>query len=245
MLLKKDDPAPCICGRGLGAASFVLSCEHAGTAVPHVLGDLGLAQEDLRDHIGWDPGALWLTEALSERLGASFVAQAYSRLVIDCNRPQLAPDLAAVWADDRPVPGNCDLSQDAIEARWREIHQPFHAGLAAHLPGCKGLLSIHSFTAKRRGDAAQREVEIGILARDGNPLFQHLIQTLPALHSGQVLANAPYAIDDESDYTIPVHAEPRGLPHALIEVRSDLLQNAASVARIADIFAHAIRDFPQ
>ena len=243
MLLTKDDPAPSLFGRGPDAAPLVLSCEHAGIAVPRALADLGLAREDLRDHIGWDPGALRLTESLSKRLEAPFVAQAYSRLAIDCNRPRCAPDLAAAWADKRPVPGNRDLSRDEIEARWREIHQPFHAALAAHLPGRNGLLSIHSFTAKRQADAARREVEIGILARDENPLFQHLMQVLPELHRGQVLANTPYAIDDVSDYTIPVHAESRNLPHALIEVRSDLLQDAGAVARIADIFALALKEY--
>ena len=30
-------------------------------------------------------------------------------------------------------------------------------------------------------------------------------------------------MSDETDYTIPVHGERRGLPHALIEIRQDLI----------------------
>jgi predicted N-formylglutamate amidohydrolase len=35
--------------------------------------------------------------------------------------------------------------------------------------------------------------------------------------------NEPYAVSDETDYTIPVHGERRGLPHAEIEIRQDLI----------------------
>ena len=35
--------------------------------------------------------------------------------------------------------------------------------------------------------------------------------------------NEPYDITDESDYTIPVHGERRGLPHVAIEIRQDLI----------------------
>jgi len=35
--------------------------------------------------------------------------------------------------------------------------------------------------------------------------------------------NAPYTVSDASDYTVPVHAERRGLHHVLIEIRQDLL----------------------
>ena len=37
--------------------------------------------------------------------------------------------------------------------------------------------------------------------------------------------NAPYTVSDATDYTVPVHAERRGLHHVLIEIRQDLLAN--------------------
>jgi predicted N-formylglutamate amidohydrolase len=33
----------------------------------------------------------------------------------------------------------------------------------------------------------------------------------------------PYAVDDLSDYTLPVHGERRGLLHVGIEIRQDLI----------------------
>ena len=35
--------------------------------------------------------------------------------------------------------------------------------------------------------------------------------------------NEPYVVSDSTDYTIPVHGERLGLPHALIEIRQDLI----------------------
>ena len=35
--------------------------------------------------------------------------------------------------------------------------------------------------------------------------------------------NEPYSVSDETDYTIPIHGERRGLPHALVEIRQDLI----------------------
>src|SRR5260370_41146851 len=39
--------------------------------------------------------------------------------------------------------------------------------------------------------------------------------------------NAPYAITEASDYTVPVHGEGRSLPYVEIEIRQDLIDDAA------------------
>jgi predicted N-formylglutamate amidohydrolase len=39
--------------------------------------------------------------------------------------------------------------------------------------------------------------------------------------------NEPYFVSDETDYTIPRHAEARGLPHVEVEIRQDLLLDEA------------------
>ena len=55
-----------------------------------------------------------------------------------------------------------------------------------------------------------------------------------------VVFNEPYRIEDDSDYTIPVHGERRGLPHVLIEIRSDLIADAAGVGRWTALLADAL-----
>ena len=52
-----------------------------------MLGDLGLPESELTRHIAWDIGIAGVAEALSKHLDAHLIAQRYSRLVIDCNRP--------------------------------------------------------------------------------------------------------------------------------------------------------------
>lgn len=243
MVLTENDPSPVHSFGSPSGGTWLLTCEHAGHAVPERLGDLGIARDDLLDHIGWDPGALNLTLALADMLGARGVAQRYSRLVIDCNRPKGAPDLMPETSDRRPVPGNAGLSDADRAARWDQIHQPFHAEVADAARRHQVLVSIHSFTPRKR-DGAPRSNEIGLLARDGNPLFRHLMSALPGVWTGQVAANDPYEIEDASDYTIPVHAEANAMPHVLVEVRNDLISDAKGVTRVGHALFNALKGYP-
>ncbi len=56
--------------------------------------------------------------------------------------------------------------------------------------------------------------------------------------------NEPYAISDDSDYGIPVHGERRGLPHVELEIRQDLIAEAAGqrawAARLARLLPAAL-----
>jgi predicted N-formylglutamate amidohydrolase len=47
-----------------------------------------------------------------------------------------------------------------------------------------------------------------------------LLKAEPGLIVGD---NEPYFVSDDTDYTIPAHGERRGIPHALIEIRQDLI----------------------
>ena len=38
--------------------------------------------------------------------------------------------------------------------------------------------------------------------------------------------NQPYPVNDETHYTIPVHGERRGIAHAMLEIRNDLVDTA-------------------
>jgi predicted N-formylglutamate amidohydrolase len=49
--------------------------------------------------------------------------------------------------------------------------------------------------------------------------------------------NEPYAVSDETDYTIPVHGEARGLMNTGIEIRQDLIANPAGQQQWADRLA--------
>jgi predicted N-formylglutamate amidohydrolase len=47
-------------------------------------------------------------------------------------------------------------------------------------------------------------------------------------------------VSDATDYTIPVHGERRGLPHALIEIRQDLIAEENGQRRWADLLARLL-----
>jgi len=49
--------------------------------------------------------------------------------------------------------------------------------------------------------------------------------------------NEPYAVSDETDYTIPVHGEARGLMNTGIEIRQDLISDVAGEKAWADRLA--------
>jgi predicted N-formylglutamate amidohydrolase len=59
---------------------------------------------------------------------------------------------------------------------------------------------------------------------------------------GLVVAdNEPYFVSDETDYTIPRHAEARGLPYVEIEIRQDLVGDAEGQSQWAERLTRALR----
>ncbi|MGP1394999.1 MAG: N-formylglutamate amidohydrolase [Inquilinaceae bacterium] len=239
--LSAADPAPVdiVPGR----SGWLLTVEHAGRCVPAALDGLGLPDGEIDRHIGWDPGAEPLARALGALLDATLILQPYSRLVIDCNRPWDAPDLVPEVSDGTSVPANAGLPEADRKARWAAIHQPFHRAVADHCEtrAVRGLVAVHSYDPRRRGDPAPRPWPVGLLWRQDNPLADGLAVALGQVADARPLGlNRPYEIEDGSDYTIPVHAETRRLPHVLIEVRNDRLADAAAVRAMADLLSTAL-----
>lgn len=242
--LTPDDPPPFAVHDTGGDGRIVLSCEHGGRALPGCLADLAPSREDMDRHIAWDVGAAATARLISGRLNAPLALQPYSRLVIDSNRPRHAPDLAPAVSDGSAIPFNRSLDAAQVELRWSAIHQPFHATLdrliARRRP--RAFVSVHSFTPQLR-DGAPRPMAIGLLVRRDPSFASAVASALGRMAPDQRVAmNAPYRIEDESDYTIPVHAEARGLPHVLIEIRNDLISDEAGVERWGALISAALSE---
>ncbi len=229
-LLSPGDPAPVHDLRPDGASPFLLIADHAGQAVPAKLGNLGLPQSELDRHIGWDIGIAGTTARLSALLDARAVLQAYSRLVIDCNRPLESPTLIVASSDGTAVPANATLTAQARAARVREIFRPYHDAIVEALeqrrlaPRPTLLMTLHSFTPAMAGVA--RPWHCGVLYHRDARLAHALRDALMAEGDLVVGDNQPYAVSDTSDYAIPVHGEARGLPHVELEIRQDLIADA-------------------
>jgi predicted N-formylglutamate amidohydrolase len=243
-LLADDEPAPVRVLRDAGAADFLLTADHAGRLIPRRLGRLGVPESELDRHIAWDIGIAGVTERLAELLDATAVLQTYSRLVIDCNRDPSVPSSTPDLSEATPIPGNVGLSAADRAARIDEIFAPYHARIAALLDARKiarrrtVLVAMHSFTPVFKGES--RAVEVGVLFNRDVRLASALLDRLRAEGDIVVGENAPYAVSDESDYGVPVHGEKRGLPHVEIEIRQDLIADAAGQAAWAARFARLL-----
>ncbi|HZR74754.1 N-formylglutamate amidohydrolase [Bradyrhizobium sp.] len=245
LLLGSADAPPVVEQNPLGRSPFLLTSDHFGRAIPKRLGDLGLPENELTRHIAWDIGIAGVARALSEQLDAHLIAQAYSRLVIDCNRPFASPGSIPLISEATTVPGNEGLTREAIAARRREVFDPYHRHISDVIDRRSRdgmptvLLSLHSFTPVYAG--IKRPWHVGTLYQGDNRLPPLLLSALRAQGDLVVGDNEPYAVSDETDYTIPVHGEARGLMNTGIEIRQDLISDQAGEAawaeRLATVFA--------
>src|ERR1700728_1654707 len=238
-LLLGEEDVPPIHEHNVAARSpFLLTCDHYGRRIPRRLGDLGLAADELTRHIAWDIGIAGVAGTLSKQIDAHLIAQRYSRLVIDCNRPPTAPSSIPRISEATTIRGNEGLARDAVEARRQAIFDPYHrridevidARLREQRPTV--LVSLHSFTPIYAGIA--RPWHIGTLYHRDARLPPLLLKHLRAEADLVVGDNEPYAVSDVTDYTIPVHGEARGLMNSGIEIRQDLIADPAGQSEWAE-----------
>ena len=243
-LLAANEPSPVRVLREGGGSDFVLTADHAGRLIPRRLGLLGVPEGELSRHIAWDIGIAGVTEHLSAALDAVAVLQAYSRLVIDCNRDPAVQSSIPEISELTPIPANVAMADTDRVARVREIFAPYHARIAALLDARAAagrrsvLIAMHSFTPVFKGES--RAVQVGVLFNRDARLASTLLALLRAEGDLIVGENAPYAITDTSDYTVPVHGEKRGLAHVEIEIRQDLIADAAGQSAWAARFARLL-----
>jgi predicted N-formylglutamate amidohydrolase len=246
LLLGNEDVPPVIEDNAEGSSPFLLTCDHYGRTIPRILGDLGLPASELARHIAWDIGIAGVADALSKHLGAHLIAQRYSRLVIDCNRPPGAPGSIPRLSEATVIPGNEGLAVRAVKARRREIFDPYHRRIAEVIDRRLRdgrptvLVSLHSFTPVYAGEA--RPWHIGTLYHRDTKLPPLLLKMLRRETDFVVGDNEPYAVSDETDYTIPVHGEKRGLMNSGIEIRQDLIEEPAGQKQWADRLARVFRE---
>jgi predicted N-formylglutamate amidohydrolase len=241
LLLGPGDVPPVREENAGGSSPFLLTCDHYGRLIPKALGYLGVAASELDRHIAWDIGIAEVAEQLAKRVGAHLIAQRYSRLVIDCNRPPCAASSIPVLSEATAIPGNEGLSRPAAEARRSAIFDPYHRRIAEAIDRRLRdrrptvLVSLHSFTPVYAGVA--RPWHIGTLYHRDTHLAPLLLKLLRAEGDLVVGDNEPYAVSDATDYTIPVHGEARGLMNSGIEIRQDLIGDVPGQAQWAERLA--------
>jgi predicted N-formylglutamate amidohydrolase len=223
---------------------LLILCDHAENTIPEPYANLGLRSEDLNRHIAYDLGAAPVAERLAELLGAPVLLSRFSRLLIDPNRGLDDPTLIMQISDGLVVPGNAGLDEAAVAARVAGYYAPYHqaieraidAGIAAGKP--PAVVSVHSFTQAWKG--MPRPWSVGVLWDKDPRLALPLLEGFRAIPGIVVGDNAPYTGQLKGD-TLYRHGTRRGLAHALIEVRQDLILGPEGQAEWATRLAEVLR----
>src|SRR5215471_14342171 len=243
-LLDPDEPSPVIMENKAGSSAFFLTCDHAGRAIPRRLGRLGLPEDELARHIAGDIGIGGGGRELSPLLDAALILQTYSRLVIDCNRDPKVPSSIPEISETTEIPGNRGLTEAARSARIDTIFRPYHETIGGALDRraaagrASALVALHSFTPVFKG--VSRPWHAAVLYNRDARLAQFLFELLSGEGGLVVGDNEPYAVSDLTDYTVPVHAERRGLPYVEIEIRQDQITDPAGQTAWAERLARLL-----
>jgi predicted N-formylglutamate amidohydrolase len=244
LLLAGTDLAPVHDTNTSGASPFLFTCDHYGRLLPKKLGDLGLPESELVRHIAWDIGIAGVAERLAALCDAHLVAQRYSRLVIDCNRPPGVASSIPRLSEATTIAGNEALAAADIAQRRHEIFDPYHRRIDAIIDQRLQqkrptvLVSLHSFTPVYAG--VKRPWHIGALYHRDTTLPPLLLRALRAEGDLVVGDNEPYAVSDLTDYTIPAHGEARGLLNTGIEIRQDLIADQSGEQQWAERLARIL-----
>ncbi|MCP3729003.1 N-formylglutamate amidohydrolase [Sphingomonas sp. MG17] len=220
-----------------GTADILILCDHASNAVPPDV-DLGIDPALLGKHIAVDIGAAAVTERLAAGLSAPAILATVSRLVIDLNRESDSPGLIPHVSDGHHISNN--TAADRAE-RIARFHAPYHAAIAAEIRARRPnlLVSVHSFTPRLElHDGNDRPWEIGILynrdARASRLGIAHL--TAAGIVTGD---NQPYS-GRVLNATMNRHAEANGIPYLGLEIRNDLIADAAGATRWTESCSHLV-----
>jgi len=229
-----------------GRSDFIIVVDHAGARIPRRLTNLGLPDAELQRHIAWDIGALSVARRVAELIDAPLVAQNYSRLVIDCNRdPKVATSIPRI-SELCEIPGNIGLSAPQIAARRLEIFDPYHRRIRELLDERQAtgrraiLVAQHTMTDVYKGE--RRQMHAAVLYNRDRRLAGAVLKMLQRERRLIIADNEPYFVSDETDYTIPHHAEARSLLHVELEIRQDLVNDEAGQTEWAGRIARALQD---
>lgn len=211
---------------------LLLLCDHARNAIPPHYDNLGLPASELKRHIAYDIGMDALTRRLASLLDAPAVLSTYSRLLIDPNRGEDDPTVLMRLSDGAVVPGNRHADEAEKERRLALYHRPYHKAIAASIEHMMAtgqspvLISLHSFTPVWRG--FMRPWHAGVLWDKDDRAVRPLIAGLKDGGDLIVGDNEPYTGALTGD-TMNRHGTRRGLSHALLELRQDLVDTVPEI----------------
>lgn len=147
-------------GSDHATTALLLTCEHASRSVPRPYRRLFRgAEEILRSHRGWDPGALQMAQQLAQHFAAPLMTTKFTRLLVEPNRSPKHPQLFSEFTRGC----NRQLKDEILQ----EFYQPYRGGVEdwIHQRVSSGHnvlhVSVHSFTPELNGKP--RNNDLGLL----------------------------------------------------------------------------------
>jgi predicted N-formylglutamate amidohydrolase len=244
-LIGPGDPPPFMTYNDHGTARVLLVADHASPFFPAGMNQLGLADWVLVRHVACDIGSDMLARFLADNLDAQAILAGFSRLIIDPNRKPDDSSAIVEVSDGIAIPGNIDLDEEQKALRVQSFFKPYHDAIEARLEAFKvqgivpAMISIHTCTPVF--NRVVRPWHIGILWDKDPRISQALIAHFRQSKEICIGDNEPYSGRHPNDFTIDYHAEPARLPHVGIEVRQDLVADAAGARTWAGILADALQ----
>lgn len=139
---------------------LLLSCEHGGNSVPDEFQSIFKEADDvLKSHRGWDPGALQLAKAIQEAFSLPLFYETTTRLLIELNRSLHHPSLFSSYTKQLDKASKNHLINQYYIPYRKIVEEKINERISANHSVVH--LSIHSFTPVLQG--ITRNCEIGLL----------------------------------------------------------------------------------
>ncbi|MBT0668466.1 N-formylglutamate amidohydrolase [Novosphingobium profundi] len=210
---------------------ILVVADHASNRVPADIA-LGISSKLMDEHIAVDIGVAGIAERMCERPGMAALLGNVSRLVCDTNRTVEDPAAIPEASDGYAIPGNVGIDRAARLARF---HHPFHDALTTLLNKAPPQLTLilHSFTPQMATRPEEtRPWHCGVLY-DKDPRGARIATRLFEAEGLIVGDQEPYS-GKVYNAAIERHVESEGRPYLYLEIRQDLIADAAGQAQWAE-----------
>jgi predicted N-formylglutamate amidohydrolase len=222
---------------------LLITGDHAGNAIPARMNGLGLPPSEIERHIAWDIGVGGVARKLADKMNATAVLAAYSRLLIDPNRPLGDPESVPTVSDGTVIPANAALSDSDVKTRANAFYWPYHRITDEHIGRLRragkipSLIALHTFAPALGKDGGEpRPWHAGILYSRDERLPRPLMEALKKEDGVTVGDNEPYS-GVTHGYSLKIHGIAHGLPHVELELRQDLVADDAGQEKWASLLA--------
>jgi predicted N-formylglutamate amidohydrolase len=223
---------------------MVLLGDHAMNRLPERYGRLGSSGKRLCPPHRLRHRHRGLVRSLSQSSACPPFSAVFLRLLIDPNRGEDDPTLIMKISDGAIIPGNHPITAEEWNGRIATFHRPYHNAVSQTIDAGGAatgkaplVLSLHSYTPAWKG--VPRPWHAAVLWDSDHRAVAPLLDLLRADPDLVVGDNEPYdgALKGDTMYR---HCMMTGIPHALLEVRQDLIGDEAGIAawaeRLAPIF---------